>query len=568
MLIGIDLGTTNSLAACFRNGKPELIVNRLGKKLTPSVVAINEQSQVLIGETAKEYGLLHPSRTARLFKRTMGTDQVYVLGEQNFRSEDLSALILRSLKEDAEVYLGEKIDEAIISVPAYFNDKQRRATRLAGELAGLKVSRIINEPTASALAYGIGEKGDSECCMVLDLGGGTFDVTILDYFHNIIEVYAVAGDNHLGGEDFTDVLLQLFLKENGLDGKDLDLADFAQAYKIVERCKCSLADGKDMQIKVTVNGKLYESIISSKQYEMECISLLERLRHPIERSLRDARISLNEIDRIIMVGGGTKLPLVRRYIQQMTGIYSEYYIDPDTSIALGAAIAAAMKERNDEINEIILTDVCPFTLGTEVVTGEGDFMDEFRYLPIIERNTVIPVSHTETVVTSKDNQSLVSIKVLQGESRIPSANLLIGRLDIEVPPGPKGKEAIDITYTYDVDSLLEVKAKVISTGEEKKILIQDEGNKISEEEAQERLKRLEYLKQNPRDNEENEYALLKANRVYELSDRKQREEIERQLNLYEKAMDQGTRLEVNVQRERLLEVIDRIENGSSSSLYS
>ena len=568
MLIGIDLGTTNSLAACFRNGTVEIIPNRLGKTLTPSVVSVNEDSQVLIGETAREYGFLHPDRTARLFKRTMGTDKIYVLGEQSFRSEELSALVLRSLKEDAEIYLGEKIEEAIISVPAYFNDKQRRMTRTAGELAGLKVSRIINEPTASALAYGVGEKDIGECCMVLDLGGGTFDVTILDYYRNIIEVYAVAGDNSLGGEDFTTVLIDLFLKENGLALTDLDLGTFAEIYKNAEQCKCGFTAAGKLRICARVNGRDYESWIDPKQYEAACLNLLERLRHPIERSLKDARITLNDLDRIILVGGGTRLSLVRDYIRKMTGIYSEYSIDPETSVALGAAIAAAMKERNSEISEVILTDVCPFTLGTEVVTGDGDFMDELQYLPIIERNTVIPVSHTETVYTSKDNQTLVSIKVLQGESSIPSANLLIGRLNIEVPAGPKGQEAIEITYTYDVNSLLEVKAKVVSTGLEKTIIIQDEDNRITEEEALERMKRLEYLKQNPRENEENEYALLKADRVYEQADKEDRKRIETRRDLFEKALDQGTRLEIDVQRDRLLEILDKVENKDSGFLFS
>ena len=568
MLIGIDLGTTNSLAACFHNGAIRIIPNRLGKKLTPSVVSVGEDHSVMIGETAKEYGYLHPDRTARLFKRTMGTDKTYVLGEQSFRSEELSALVLRSLKEDAEAFLGEKVGEAIISVPAYFNDKQRRMTRMAGELAGLKVDRIISEPTASALAYGVGEKGTGECCMVLDLGGGTFDVTILEYYHNIIEVYAVAGDNGLGGEDFTTVLIELFLKENGLSVNDLDLGAFAEIYKNAEHCKCAFTGQEALKLSAVIGGRRYESRIDPDEYETACLGLLERMRRPIERSLSDAGITLNDLDRIILVGGGTRLPLVRNYIRKMTGIFSEYSVDPDTSVALGAAIAAAMKERNSEISEVILTDVCPFTLGTEVVTGEGDFTDELQYLPIIERNTVIPVSRTETVYTSKDGQTAVSIKVLQGESRIPSANLLIGRLNIEVPAGPKGKEAIDITYTYDVNSLLEVKAKVLSTGLEKKIFIQDEDHKMTEEEAAERMKRIEYLKQNPREDEENEYVLLKASRVFEEAGSNDRKLLEKQLSLFEDALDHGNRLEIDVQRGRLLELIGRIEDDDSGLLLS
>ncbi|MCR4632779.1 MAG: Hsp70 family protein [Erysipelotrichaceae bacterium] len=568
MLIGIDLGTTNSLAACFHDGAIRIIPNRLGKKLTPSVVSVGEDHSVMIGETAKEYGFLHPDRTARLFKRTMGTDKTYALGEQSFRSEELSALILRSLKEDAEAFLGEKVGEAIISVPAYFNDKQRRMTRMAGELAGLKVDRIISEPTASALAYGVGEKGIGECCMVLDLGGGTFDVTILEYYHNIIEVYAVAGDNGLGGEDFTTALIELFLKENDLSVNDLDLGAFAQIYKDAEQCKCAFNGQEPLKLSAVIGGRRYESRIDPKEYETACLGLLERMRRPIERSLSDAGVTLNDLDRIILVGGGTRLPLVRSYIRKMTGIFSEYSVDPDTSVALGAAIAAAMKERNSEISEVILTDVCPFTLGTEVVTGEGDFTDELQYLPIIERNTVIPVSRTETVYTSKDGQTAVSIKILQGESRIPSANLLIGRLNIEVPAGPKGQEAIEITYTYDVNSLLEVKAKVLSTGLEKKIFIQDEDHKMTEEEAAERMKRIEYLKQNPREDEENEYALLKASRVFEEAGSRDRKLLEKQLSLFEDVLDHGNRLEIDVQRSRLLELIDRIEDDDSGLLLS
>lgn len=566
MLIGIDLGTTNSLSAVFRNGKVELIDNRLGKKLTPSVVAVDEESRVLIGETAKEYGFAHPERMAKVFKRTMGTDQVYDLGSQKFRSEELSALVLRSLKEDAEVYLGEKVEEAIISVPAYFNDRQRRATKRAGELAGLKVNRIINEPTASALAYGVGEKNESECCMVLDLGGGTFDVTVLDYFHNIIEVYAVAGDNRLGGEDFTLALMDLFLKENGLTPDDLDAGSFVRLYRAAEAAKCAFSKKEKVRISETVKSRLYESEIDIKQYEKACLGLLERLRKPVEKSLADAKITLDDLDRIILVGGGTRLGLVRDYIHQMTGIFSQYYIDPDTAVGQGAAIAAAMKERNAEISEVVLTDVCPFTLGTEVLCGEGDFLDEMRYLPIIERNTIIPVSRSETVYTSKDDQTKVRIRILQGESRIPSANLQIGFLDLEVPKGPKGKEAIEITYTYDVNSLLEVKARVVSTGMEKAVLIQDEDKGISKEEALAALKRLDYLKQNPREEEENEYALLKAGRVLELAGREDRKDLEEQLALFEEALDNGTRLEINVKRERLLDLLEEIENSSGSFL--
>ncbi|MBE6129729.1 MAG: molecular chaperone HscC [Erysipelotrichaceae bacterium] len=568
MLIGIDLGTTNSLAACFQNGKVEIIPNRLGGSLTPSVVSVDENGQILVGETAREFGYLHPDRMARLFKRTMGTDKKYTLGEMTFSSEELSAFVLRSLKEDAETYLKEEVSEAIISVPAYFNDRQRRATKQAGELAGLNVSRIINEPTASAIAYGIGESGTSECCMVLDLGGGTFDVTVLEYYRNIMEVYAVAGDNVLGGEDFTMVLTEMFLNRIAADQKIMDLRTLSNIYKAAESCKREFSRKPVSLMSASVNGIIYEEEFSLSEYETACLGLLEKLRKPVEKALRDARITLNDLDRIILVGGATRLPLVRSYIQRMTGIYPEYSVDPDTAVAEGAALSCAMKERQEEIQEVILTDVCPFTLGTEVISGSGAFMEEGRYLPIIERNTVIPVSRSQTVYTAYDDQEWVRVKVLQGESRIAANNLKIGELSVEVPKGPRGQEAIEITYTYDINSLLEVEVRVVSTGLEKKIIIQDEENRISDQEAEERLQRLQYLKQNPREDEENVYALLKTERIYEEASGKDRTVIEEAAASFEETMRSGTRLDVAKKRQELLELLDSLEKGESARLLS
>ncbi len=568
MLIGIDLGTTNSLAACFQDGKAVIIPNRLGKKLTPSVVSVDDKGQILIGETAREYGYLHPERMARLFKRTMGTEKTYTLGEQTFSSEELSAFVLRSLKEDAGAYLQEEITEAIISVPAYFNDRQRRATARAGELAGLKVSRIINEPTASAIAYGVGESSTSECCMVLDLGGGTFDVTVLEYYRNIMEVYAVAGDNRLGGEDFTMVLADMFLQSCETDAASLDLKTLSNVYKAAEACKCAFAEKPVSEMSVMIGSLIYEAEFTLSEYETACLSLLEKMRKPIEKALRDAKITLNDLDRIILVGGATRLPLIRSYIQRMTGIYPEYSVDPDTSVVEGAALSGAMKERNREIQEVILTDVCPFTLGTEVHAFNSTFADDGRYLPIIERNTIIPVSRTQTVCTAYDDQEWVRVKVLQGESRIPANNLQIGEVNIEVPKGPKGQEAIEITYTYDVNSLLEVEVKVLSTGQQKKVIIQDEENRISEEEAQERLKHLQYLKQNPREDEQNVFVLLKAERMYEEAGGSERSRIEEAAGAFETAMKNGTRLEIDKKRQELLDLLESLEKGSNQPMLS
>ncbi|MBE6116103.1 MAG: molecular chaperone HscC [Erysipelotrichaceae bacterium] len=569
MIIGIDLGTTNSLAACFINGKAELIPNRLGKKLTPSVVSVDDDGNILVGETAREYGYMHPERTAKVFKRSMGTDRQYDLAGMKFSSEELSGFVLRSLKEDAEVYLKETVDEAIISVPAYFNDNQRKATKRAGELAGLKVSRIINEPTASAIAYGVGEDEAMERCMVFDLGGGTFDVTILEYFKNIMEVYAIAGDNFLGGEDFTQVLVEMYLRRLLVASISvLDLRTLNNVYKAAEDCKCSFSHGNKAKMVVNIFGRVHEEEFTIEEYREACEPLLEKLRKPIEKSLRDARITLDDLDRIILVGGATKLSIVRDYVREITGIYPEWYVDPDTSVAVGAALQCAMKERDKRIEEVILTDVCPFTLGTEVVRDNGSFEEPGHYLPIIDRNTVIPVSKKQIVYTAHDNQKYVNVKVLQGESYMARNNLLLGELTVEVPVGPKGQEAIEITYTYDVNALLEVEVKVLSTGLQKTAIIQNEENRISEEEAQKRLERLQYLKQNPRDDEENKLVMFRAERLYEESLGPDKNRIGNMIAEFDNALSTKTRLEMEIIRKKLEDLLDEIEQQDYKGLVS
>ena len=561
MLIGIDLGTTNSLAACYRDGEVQIIVNRLGKKITPSIVSIDENDHVLVGETAKEYGILHPERTASVFKRAMGTSKIFDLAQHSFSAEELSSFVLRSLKEDAEEFLKEKVDEAIISVPAYFNDKQRKATVRAGELAGLKVSRIINEPTASAIAYGIGEKGRSERCLVFDLGGGTFDVTVLEYYKNIMEVYAIAGDNFLGGEDFTEVLFEMFMERTGLDKELISFRDLRYILKAAELCKCSFAESDAAVMNVTVSGKKYTESFQLSEYEKRCAPLLEKLRKPIEKALSDARITLDDLDEILLTGGATRLPIIKDYVRRICGIDPVSIREPEQSVVLGAALQCAMKERDAQIEEVILTDVCPFTLGTEVVRDNGSFEIPGVYLPIIERNTVIPVSRKQTVYTARDNQQYVTIKILQGESRIAANNLFLGELTVEVPIGPKGKEAIEVTYTYDIDALLEAEVKVLSTGVNKKVVIHDEEHEESESEKASRLKRLEYLKFNPREDEENMLVMLRADRVYEESLSDDREDIERHVEALQEALDEKNILKIEIAKKKLTELLDEIETG-------
>ena len=563
MLIGIDLGTTNSLAACFRDGKAELIPNRLGGRLTPSVVSVDADGTVYVGETARERGMLHPLETASVFKRSMGTDREYTLSGKPFRAEELSSLVLRSLKEDAEVYLGEEVTEAIISVPAYFNDLQRKATKRAGELAGLNVTRIINEPTAAAIAYGMGSKGEDARYLVFDLGGGTFDVSILELFGPIMEVHAIAGDNFIGGEDFTALLTNLYLERAAVAPESLDVRTMGEVRKAAERCKCAFSECSEVTMGCTIDDKPFEMTLTLAEYEEACAPLLEKLRRPIERSLRDAGVSLTEIDQIVLVGGGTRLPVVRRFVSKLFGRIPGTLVDPDEAVALGAALQCGMKARDQEIKEVVLTDVCPFTLGTEVMVDNGMFEEGGHYLPIIERNTVIPVSRTQTVCTAKDNQTRVNVKILQGESRMAYNNLLLGEISVPVPAGPKGRESVDITYTYDVNSLLEVEIHVQSTGVQRKIIIQNEQNRMSEEEAAAQLEKLQYLKRNPRHEEVNRLQILRGERLYEESTADDRTAIGRALMEFERVLSRQDRTEIERARKKLTKLLDEIEFGTS-----
>ena len=562
MIIGIDLGTTNSLCAYYSEEGAKIIPNRLGKPLTPSVVSVDEQGVVSVGETAKEYALMHPDRAASVFKRFMGTDKQYQFGNYEYHSEELSAFVLRALKEDAETYLNEEITEAVISVPAYFDDKRRKATKRAGELAGLKVERIISEPTAAAIAYGLYEKRKSTRFLVFDLGGGTFDVSILELFENILEVRAVAGDNYLGGEDFTDILVNAFLEEHEISVDSLTLRELGKLHQAAETAKCEFSDKDEVTIAFRYHEEEKEYTISLKDYEALCEPLLEKIRKPIQRSLSDAHIKLSDIDEVVLVGGATKLSAVHNFIVKLFRKFPDTSINPDEAVALGAAIQAAMKERNEAVKEVILTDVCSFTLGTEVCVERGNGSYEAgHFMPILDRNTVIPASRTERVYTLHDNQESIRVNVLQGESRFAQNNLLLGSMTVNVPKGAAGEEAIDITYTYDINSLLEVEVKVVSTGEVKKQVIKGKSNDMSEEEVKQRMEELSYLKVHPRDQEENRLLLLKGERLYEESTGDVRIRIDMWLRAFEEALNSRSREKIEDARRELREQLAGVERN-------
>ena len=430
-IVGIDLGTTNSLISCYTDNGVVVIDNSFGEKLTPSVVSVDENGQIFVGKIAKERQITHPNDSVSLFKRNMGSKKEYKLGDKNYLPEELSSFIIRSLKEDAEKFLGEEVEEAVISVPAYFNDTQRRATKRAGELAGLKVERLINEPTAAAIAYGLHEKNSNTKFLVFDLGGGTFDVSVLEIYRNIMEVRAVGGDNYLGGEDFTKVLIEIFARENNIELPDERSKEYNIIRKQAEIAKRAFSTERVVQMKAIVEEKEYSLEISINDYEKQCELLLSRLRKPIERALSDAAIKLSEIDTIVLVGGGTKLPIIRTFVSKLFGRLPATNIDPDEVVAMGAGIQAAMKKRDKTLKEIVLTDVCPFTLGTNTsVEKPGGYYESGHFFPIIERNTIIPVSRVERLYTVRDNQKKITVEILQGESRLAKDNILLGELSV------------------------------------------------------------------------------------------------------------------------------------------
>jgi molecular chaperone HscC len=562
MIVGIDLGTTNSAIGVWRDGRAQLIPNSLGSVLTPSCVGVDESGAVLVGMPARDRQTTHPALTASAFKRYMGTRRSTMVGRQSFLPEELSSLVLKSLKADAEAFLGEPVTEAIITVPAYFNDKQRKATRRAGELAGLTVERLLNEPTAAALAYGIDQLGDETRFLVFDLGGGTFDVSILEIFEGVIEVRASTGDNRLGGEDFNEVLASAmrarFTRDWGTDGSDDPLLH--QRIRIAaERARRALTDRQTATMELVWRERAYSLDVTEADFESRAASLLERLREPVVRSLRDSDLRADMLREIVLVGGATRMPIVRRLVARMFGRFPATAVNPDEAVALGAAIQAGLKMRDAALKEVAVTDVCPYTLGIEVVDRlPNGTIAGGRFAPIIERNIVVPASRVKRFSTVQANQRVVTVEIYQGESRKVADNIHLGTLKIPVPPKKAGEVDLDCRFSYDINGLIEVDVHVPLTDERRQLVIVDEDGP-SEEEIEKRRAILAALKQHPRDSDAHRAALARANRCYEdfLGDK--RELVSSYIAQYELALEtQDLRVAERARRE-LIEQLDALE---------
>ena len=567
-MIGIDLGTTNSLATYIDdNGEIQFVKNEYGNILIPSVVGIDENDDIIVGELAKERRMMNAGETASNFKRRMGTDAKIKVKNRTFDAQMLSSFVLKHLKENAEKQLNEKINRAIISVPAYFNDKQRRDTKMAAELAGLTVERLINEPTAAALSLGSNILNQNLKFIVLDLGGGTFDVTLLETFENIMDVISISGDTMLGGEDFTTKICEIFLKNIKLAITDLSRDERTKLYTKADRAK-KLISLKDIEIELEIKGKNYKSEITQKDFRETVKPLLVKMKAAIDKALQDGNTDAREIEKVVLVGGAVKLGIIEefteKYFHKMRGekIYfsSENFIEnnklvsivanPDTVVAYGVGVAVGMKERNKMFKERILTDVCPFTLGTELV-GK-------RFAPIIPRNTTVPTSKSEYFYTIDDYQDKVNVGIYQGESLNIDDNLFLGNFLIDVPRNIAGKEAINVRFTYDINGILEVEATVVSTGLKKSKLIIN--GDLSEEEKNEKIKMLEEIKIQSENKNKDKLLLERANRIYaEIVNTEIRNHISDYLENYKMVVATGDRIRIQKTKESFSQFLDKID---------
>ncbi|WP_449468242.1 Hsp70 family protein [Stenotrophomonas humi] len=558
MIVGIDLGTTHSSIGVHTANGPELFQNPHGQLLTPSVVSVADGA-VLVGQAARDRLVSHPGESIAHFKRWMGTERETRLGEHRFRPEELSALVLRSLLADAEAALGHKVEEAVISVPAYFSDAQRKATRAAGELAGIRVERLINEPTAAALAYGLQQRDQDGRILVLDLGGGTFDVSILELFDGIIEVHASAGDNFLGGEDFLQVLVQAFKQETGLDTAALDNFEHAQLVHRLEQIKRELSSRGTTSLDITLAGRDLQWTIEEPRYAQLCEPLLQRMRMPIERAIRDARLKPEALDDIVLVGGAARMPMVSRLVTRMFGRLPLRHINPDQAIALGAAVAAGMKARDSSLREVVLTDVCPYTLGTQVSRMAPDGKERTGYFhPIIQRNSVVPVSREDIFHPIRDEQKFLRIDVYQGESPTVDKNIKLGELQVPLSVSSTGDRSVTTRFTYDVDGILQVEVTENATGKRHELVLEQSPGVLPPEQIRQRLKALDALKIHPREQQPNLALVARTERMYsEYVD--QRDQLQGWLLQFREALESQDMQRVERHRRELSRALDELE---------
>ena len=546
-VIGIDLGTTYSLVAALQHGKPTVLANAIGEMLTPSAVSVGDDDTILVGPAARARATTHPTRTALSFKRDMGTDRKLQLGTRTFTPQELSALVLGALKRDAEAALGRPVDEAVVTVPAYFGDAQRQATRDAGAIAGLTVERIINEPTAAALAYGLHERHREMRAAVIDLGGGTFDVTVLEILEGVVEIQSSAGDTQLGGDDFDLALAEVLAKElavkHGVSVREEPRA-WARIREACEQAKRRLTDGESTRValydlplgdKRTVH---LEMPLSRGQADAAWAPLLERMKVPILRALRDASLEARQIDEVLLVGGSTRMPCVAKLTAQLFGRLPLRTLPPDEAVALGAAVQAGLKAGDAALGDMIVTDVAPFSLGISSAKKMGRQVVTGLFTPILERGTVIPASREEGFSTIEDGQRAITFGVYQGEHSLVRDNKKLGEYTInDLQPLPAGEQRFRVRFTYDLNGILEVEMTSVNSGKVETLVIEGAPGRLTAQQIKEARKAMERLKFHPRDALPNATLLARAEALYVELTGAAREQLGDTLNAFRLALE-------------------------------
>ena len=488
-IIGIDLGTTNSCVAVMEGGEPTVITNPEGARTTPSVVAFTKTGERLVGQVAKRQAITNPDRTISSIKRDMGTDRKVTIDDKSYSPQEISAMILQKLKSDAESYLGETVSQAVITVPAYFSDAQRQATKDAGKIAGLEVLRIINEPTAAALAYGL-DKDNDQKIMVYDLGGGTFDVSILEIGDGVFEVLATSGNNRLGGDDFYEKVMNYladeFQKENGIDLRQDKMA-LQRLKEAAEKAKIELSGVMSTNINLPFitadqsGPKHLDITLTRAQFDSLTADLVEKTMEPTRNALRDAGLSAGDINKVLLVGGSSRIPAVQDAVQKFIGQEPHKGINPDECVAIGASIQAGVL--SGDVEDLVLLDVTPLSLGIETMGGV--------FTKLIERNTTIPTKKSQIFSTAADNQTSVEVHVLQGEREMAAYNKTLGRFSLSnIPPAPRGVPQIEVTFDIDANGIVNVSAKDLGTGSEQKITITSSTN-LSDDDIDKAVKEAE-----------------------------------------------------------------------------
>ncbi len=559
-LVGIDLGTTNSLISVFTDNGPELIQNSSGTFLTPSVVGVSDNGEILVGEAAKHRLITHPDKTIARFKRSMGTAKTHRLGKKHYKAEELSAIVLRALKADAEIHLGQPVNRAIISVPAYFNDVQRKATYAAGKMAGLKVERLINEPTAAALAYGLSTEEDENTFLVIDLGGGTFDVSILEIFDGVMEVRSSAGDAFLGGEDFTTALENHFFEQLETTREKMKPKDLGRLRDLANKAKLTLTEKTDVKIKYIYGKSEKELSITRGKFEELTQKLQSRMRMPLQRAIADAGLKSADIERIILVGGATRMPVIRAMVTKLLKKFPEHSLDPDEVIALGTGVQSGLLDRHEALEDIVMTDVCPFTLGTDIAKKVGVQQYQGGYFqPVIERNTVIPASRVRYYSTIHPGQTKVTVGIYQGESPRVEDNVPLGELVIDVPKDKTETQSFEVRFTYDVSGVLEVLVKVDATGKTQQLILEGNPGSLSQAEIKKRFKELEKLKIPPREVAENAATINRLKAAYENHLGDIRNAIENYLVQFEHILSKQNETDIKLIRKEVTDFLDELD---------